>query len=82
MDDDKNIPKNFFPYITSFQHRLFFNFENNRSLEIISSEDAQFLYLEGRIDKFVFLDPSESEIRNFNETIKLAGNDLLVLSKT
>ena len=82
IDDEQNIPKTFFPYIASFQHRLFFNFNNGRHVEIISSEDAQFLYFEGRIGKFVFLDPSESELKKFTDTIKLIGDDLLGLSLT
>ena len=80
IDDEQYISKNFLPYINNFQNRTFINLAENHSLEIISSEDAQFLYSEKRITKFALLNPSDNELENFRKKIHVASNDLLILT--
>ncbi len=47
---------------------------------IISSEDAKFLYNEGRIKKFALLTPTDEEIESAFETFDPAREDLLVFN--
>lgn len=51
-----------------------------RKILVISSADANFLYLEGRLKKFAFLDPEESELENLNSTIRPKKSDVLVVN--
>ena len=46
-------------------------------IEIITRDDAKFLYLEGRIKKFALLEPTNSEIAEFQNFYQFAAEDIL-----
>ncbi|MBR5913006.1 MAG: hypothetical protein IKZ58_01400 [Selenomonadaceae bacterium] len=85
VDDDLGSGQNIqLDFLTNKNNRNYFNINNvNKNAEegipFISTDDAKFLYSEGRIKKFVLLMPDESEINYLMETIHPAAKDILVM---
>jgi len=50
-------------------------------IEIISRDDAQFLYLEGRIKKFALLEPDDTELAALNEIYAPRDEDILIFER-
>lgn len=50
-------------------------------IEIISRDDAQFLYLEGRIKNFALLEPYDAELATLNEFYAPRDEDILIFER-
>ena len=50
-------------------------------IEIITQDDAKFLYLEGRIKKFALFEPTDAELDALKNFYKPAAEDILVFSR-
>ena len=50
-------------------------------IEIITRDDAKFLYLEGRIKKFALLEPTDNELAEVQNFYAPAANDLLIFTR-
>ena len=63
---------------TIYNEKYFFhpNVKTNGIL-IISEDDAKFLYLEGRLNKFILLNPADAEVNSVAETYNAAQEDIL-----
>ena len=55
------------------------NIDGGYGLPFISTDDAKFLYVEGRIKKFVLLMPDESEFKSLVEKISPEIKDIVVI---
>ena len=55
------------------------NIDGGYGLPFISTDDAKFLYAEGRIKKFVLLMPDESEFKSLVEKISPEIKDIVVI---
>ena len=62
------------------QNRNYFNV-NDKLIEIITRDDAKFLYLEGRIKKFVLLEPTDAELAELKDFYEADAADVLVFQK-
>ncbi len=70
---------------TKISDKLIFREQNRNYLrvgqnfiEIITREDAKFLYLEGRIKKFALIDPSDAEIYDLQRFYEPKAEDVLI----
>lgn len=81
IDDDfcnaKDLPEN--DLIQTFKNTNYFCPQSLQGygIPIISSEDAKFLYIEGRINKFVVFNPTDEEINSIAEKFNPELGDLL-----
>lgn len=50
-------------------------------VEIITRDDAKFLYLEGRIKKFALADPTNAELAALKEFYAPAAEDVLIFER-
>ena len=74
---DENIPEKF---IHREQNRNYLR-GNGITVEIITRDDAKFLYLEGRIKKFALLNPSEAELEAVKKFYAPATEDILIFNR-
>ena len=65
-------------YIRREGNSSYIYFDNKKRLEIISSEDAKFLYLEGRIKKFALFSQNDKEVKDFEENFQLKSEDIII----
>ena len=70
---------------TKISDKLIFREQNRNYLrvgqnliEIITRDDAKFLYLEGRIKKFALLEPSDAEIYDLQNFYEPKAEDVLI----
>ncbi len=63
-------------FIFREQNRNYLRTENF-SIEIISSDDAKFLYLEGRIKKFALFEPTDAELAELKNFYGADDADIL-----
>ena len=61
------------------QNRNFVS-DGQRLIEIITRNDAKFLYQEGRIKKFALIEPSASELDDLKNSYEAKDEDVLILS--
>lgn len=59
------------------QNRNYLRDEKN-FVEIITRDDAKFLYLEGRIKKFALLEPNDSELAELKDFYAANPADVLI----
>ena len=62
------------------QNRNFLRVEND-FVEVITRDDAKFLYQEGRIKKFALLEPTDAELDDLQNFYKPAVEDILVFRR-
>lgn len=53
---------------------------NDELIEIVTRDDAKFLHLEGRINKFALLEPSVAELAEVKDFYSVTSDDLLIFS--
>ena len=63
--------------IISEQKRNYLRLEEDL-IEIITRDDAKFLYQEGRIKKFALLNPSDAELEDLKKFYEPAAEDILI----
>lgn len=62
-------------------NRNYFYLNGENRLEIISTEDAKFLSLEGRITHFAVFSPSQEKIQNIKTEFQISEDKILVINQ-
>lgn len=63
------------------QNRNYFYIDGNNRIEIISTEDAKFLCLEGRITHLALFEPTAEKLQSVRENFSVAENNILKMNR-
>lgn len=66
-------------FLTRQNHRNYFDIESN-FIPFISADDAKFLYLEGRIKKFLLFMPEDFEIKDLFQKVQPHKDDVIIIT--
>ena len=77
IDDDLALMKKNDERILREHNRSYIHIDDNL-IEVITRADARFLYLEGRINKFALLEPSDDELAELKDFYEADDADILV----
>ena len=80
VDDAEALTKSPDKLILREQNRNYLRVGKN-FIEIITRDDAKFLYLEGRIKKFALLEPSDNELAELRNFYTPDANDILIFTR-
>ena len=76
----QNLPEN--DFVRSYRNTNYFLPKNlfGAGIMIISSDDAEFLYSEGQINKIALMNPTDTEINSTVEKLNLRQEDLMIVN--